>query len=303
MLNGPRPDAQERRRRLLAIRYDGKPLGDHELQMRTEEPGEIEFAKEFGEAIAFGHLAVGARLNGDIVEMVSVSPPEPDLLVTLTDGRQVYVEVAQVTEEQSARASATIRTINKHIHNRAAADSTFERARQGRGLTFFFPDVPTSRETKPVADEMVAVFYATSFGTVDRRSFVRPESAVAPILNRLGVKYVVSPDGPTFLSAQLDANCFDPAESVDDLDKRLADKMSKVYAPGKPIWLALALNDLMQVPSLTMEALRARLPTTIGQFELVVIGTMEEAAVLSALSPDLIASKIRDSDSGASTRS
>ena len=56
--------------------------------------------------------------------------------------------------------------------------------------------------------------------------------------------------------------------------------MSKVYVPGKPIWLALALNDLMQVPKFTMEIVRERVPTTIGQFKRVLIGTMEEAIIL-----------------------
>ena len=85
----------------------------------------------------------------------------------------------------------------------------------------------------------------------------------------------------TVLTAQSDAHWFDPNESVDDLDARLADKMSKVYVPGKPIWLALALNDLMQVPKFTMEILRTQVPTTIGQFERVLVGTMEDAIILT----------------------
>ena len=168
MLNGPNPAAEERRRRLLAIRYESKPLGDHEPRMRTTEPGETEFSKEFGEAVTFAHIAVGADIDEQMSDMVSVQPPEPDLLVTLTDGTQVYVEVAQVTEEQSARSSNTIRTINKHIHNRAASDPAFAAARTGRGLIFKFANVPPSRETKVVADEMVEVLSATDFVTVER---------------------------------------------------------------------------------------------------------------------------------------
>lgn len=281
MLNGPNPAAEERRRRLLAIRHEGKPLGDHEPVMRTTEPGETEYSKEFGEAVTFAHVAVGAGIDEQIADMVSVQPPEPDLLVTLTDGTQVYVEVAQATEQQSARSSNTIRNINKHIHNRAASDPAFAAARTGRPLMFKFANVPPSRETKAVADEMVDVLYATDFATVSRGALMPVPAAVAPKLSALGVRYAVLAGSATVITAQSDAHSFDPNDSVDDLDVRLADKMSKVYVPGKPIWLALALNDLMQVPQFTMEIVRARVPTTIGQFERVLVGTMEEAIILA----------------------
>ena len=281
MLNGPNPAAEERRRRLLAIRYEGKPLGDHEPRMRTTEPGETEYSKEFGEAVTFAHIAVGARIDKEIADMVSVKPPEPDLLVTLTNGTQVYVEVAQVTEQQSARSSNTIRTINKHIHNRAASDVVFAAARVGHHLMFKFPNVPPSRETQAVADEMVDVLYATDFAGVERGTLLPAPATVAPKLSALGVRYAVLAGSATALTAQSDAHWFDPNESVDDLDVRLADKMSKIYVPGKPIWLALALSDLMQVPKFTMEIVRERVPTTIGQFERVLVGTMEEAIILA----------------------
>jgi len=281
MLNGPNPAAEERRRRLLAIRYEGNPLGDHAPRMRTTEPGETEYRKDFGEAVSFAHIAVGAGIDEQIADMVSAEPPEPDLLITLTDGTEVYVEVAQVTEQQSARSSNTIRTINKHIHNRAANDAAFAAARVGRHLTFKFANIPPSRETKAVADEMVDVLYATDFAAVTRGSLMPVPPAVAPKLSALGVRYAVIAGSATGLTAQSDAQWFDPNDSVDDLDARLADKMSKVYVPGKPIWLALALNDLMQVPQFTMEAVRSRVPATIGQFERVLVGTMEEAIILT----------------------
>jgi hypothetical protein len=49
----------------------------------------------------------------------------------------------------------------------------------------------------------------------------------------------------TALIALLAGHWFDPNDAVDHLDAHLADKMSKVYAPGKPIWLALALTDMI----------------------------------------------------------
>jgi hypothetical protein len=281
LLNGPNPAAEERRRRLLAIRYEGEPLGDHEPRMRSTEPGETEYRKDFGEAVSFAHVAVGAGIDEQIADMVSVQAPEPDLLVTLTDGTQVYVEVAQVTEQQSARSSNTIRTINRHIHNRAASDPAFAAARTGRHVMFKFANVPPSRETKAVADEMVDVLYSTDFATVERGALMPVPTTVAPKLSALGVRYAVLAGSATALTAQGDAHWFDPNDSIDDLDARLADKMSKVYVPGKPIWLALPLNDLMQVPQFTMEVLRTRVPTTIGQFERVLVGTMEAAIILT----------------------
>lgn len=274
------PAAEISRRRMLDICYEGKPLGDHSLRMRSAAPGETYYAKEFGEAVSFAHLAVGADIDGQIVDVVSRLPPEPDLLVALVDGSEVYVEVAQVTEEHSARASSTMSAINKHIHNRDAADPAFAAARQGRHIDFRFPAIPTSRETKAVADEMVTVLYTTDFATVERRTLLRPSATITPVLHRLGVSYYIGAGTSTALSAQLDANTFDPDDAADDLDARLADKMSKSYEAGRPIWLALALNDHMHVSSLSMEAIRRRLPSTIGQFDLVIMGTLEEAVIL-----------------------
>jgi hypothetical protein len=281
MLNSPSPAAEERRRRLLAIRYEGKPLGDHEPRMRTIELGETEYRKDFGEAVSFAHIAVGAGIDEQIADVVSVLPPEPDLRVTLTDGTQVYVEVSQVTEQWSARNSSIIRNINKQIHNRAASEPGFAAARTGRGLMFKFANLPPSRETQSTANEMVEVLYATDFATVRCGALMPVPATTAPKLSALGVRYAVLAGSATVLSAQLDAHWFDPNESVDDLDVRLAKKMSKVYVPGKPIWLALALSDSMQVPRFTMEIVRARVPTTIGQFERVLVGTMEEAIILN----------------------
>ncbi len=280
MLDGARPDAEDRRRRVLAIRYENIPLGDHPLRMRSSEPGETYYSKEFGEAISFAHLAVGADIDDQIADTVSKAPPEPDLIVTFTDGSQKYVEVAQVIEEQSARASSTIAAINKHIANRYFGDPAYAAANAGRHIDFTFPNVPTSRETKTVADEMVAVLYATDFSAVERRTFLKPSSIIAPTLNRLGARYYVGVGNSTALSAQLDAHTFDPEESADDLDTRLADKLKKHYARGLPIWLALALNDHKQIPSFSMDVIRQRVPTTIGQFECVVFGTMEDAHII-----------------------
>jgi hypothetical protein len=279
ILNGPNPDAEDRRRRLLAVYYNGTPLGDHVPVMRSSDPGETYYSKEFGEALSFANLAVGAGIDAKIANIVNASPPEPDLIVTMTHGAEVYVEVAQVTEESSARAANTIGAINKHITNRYLTDAAFAKASKGKFIDFKFPTVPKSSETMAVADEMIAILYATDFATVERKTFLKPSATTAPILNRLGAKYYIGAGSATALSAQLDAHTFDPQESANDLDARLADKLTKTYAQGRPIWLALVLNDRMQVPSLTMELIQQRVPTTIGQFERVIVGTMEEARI------------------------
>lgn len=46
-----------------------------------------------------------------------------------------------------------------------------------------------------------------------------------------------------------------------------------------PLWLALYLNDLRQVPNLTMAAIRARTLPGTGQFDRVIVGTLVDAEV------------------------
>jgi hypothetical protein len=42
----------------------------------------------------------------------------------------------------------------------------------------------------------------------------------------------------------------------------------------------LSLTDLMHVPSLSMAALRERIPGHTGQFDRVLVGTMEDAEII-----------------------
>jgi hypothetical protein len=86
--------------------------------------------------------------------------------------------------------------------------------------------------------------------------------------------------GNSQCSVNIDAHAFDPDESADDFDERLNDKVTKTYAQGRTIWLALILNDRMQVPSLSMEAIRARLPANIGQFSRLLFGSLEDAEMI-----------------------
>jgi hypothetical protein len=200
--------------------------------------------------------------------------------VTLTGGRAIYVEVAQVTAGYAARAASAMKTINAALDKRYASDTNYAAALNGRYVEYRFENIPTSREMRAIPDEIVAMLKATDFATAERTTFLKPDAAIAPTLSKLDAKYTIGSVAATHMAVNIDAHSFDPDESADDFDERLRDKMTKTYTQGKPIWLALILNDRMQVPMLSMEAIRARLPSTTGQFDRLLFGTLEDAEMI-----------------------
>ncbi len=264
-------DDDDRRRRLMRISYRGQPFGDHVPDYD---------GKEFVEALSFALLAVANGIDSEIVNIENRVPPEPDLAVTLTGGREIYVEVAQVTASGAARAASAVKSINGALTERYNSDAGYAAALSGRFVEYRFPSIPTSRETRAVPDEIIAVFYATDFATMQRKKFLKPDPAIAPILGKIGAKYYIGQGTATAMSMNIDAHTFDPDESADDFDERLRDKMTKTYTQGRPIWLALILTDPMQVPSLSMDGIRGRLPATIGQFDRLLFGTLEDGEMI-----------------------
>ncbi len=268
---GGDPAEKDRCDRLMEIPYRGRPFGDY---VRDND------SKKFCEAYAFANLAVATDMDAEIIDIENCVEPEPDLHVTLTGGRKIYVEVSQVTGRASARAWSAMEAINTELRRRYDSDSTYAAALQGWRMHFLFSKFPTSRETHAIPDEIMAVFYATDFATVKQNTPLGPDPAVAPILNRLRAKYEVSVGRYTAIVVNIDAHGFDPNESADDFDERLRDKMAKTYTPGRSIWLALTLDDRMQAAALSMNTIRARLPANIGQFDRLLFGSLDDAEMI-----------------------
>jgi hypothetical protein len=171
--------------------------------------------------------------------------------------------------------------INVEMQRRFESDAAYAAALQGRRMHFIFPNFPTKREARAIPDEIIAIFWAANVASIKQAVSLKPYPAIAPILTKLRAGCNVTVGGRYMgIIVTKDAHTFDPNGAADDLDERLREKMTKTYTPGRPIWLALALDDRMQAAALSMNAIRARLPTDIGQFDRLLFGSLDDAEMI-----------------------
>lgn len=90
---GETGDRLARRNRALDMRYAGIAFRDHEE--RKTAPLLPDLAADLYEAFSFAFLAVGAGIDHLVADIEKLEPPKPDLIVKLTDGSSVYVEVGR----------------------------------------------------------------------------------------------------------------------------------------------------------------------------------------------------------------
>lgn len=269
---GGDPAEKARFDRLVEVPYRGRPLGDHVRDNNS---------KHYREVHDFANLAVATDMDAEIVDIENCVEPDPDLGVTLTGDREVYVEVSQVTAPASARAWSEMEAINLELQRRYESDPAYAAALQGRRMHFIFPNFPTKREARAIPDEIIAIFYAADVASMKQAVSLRPYPAVAPILSKLRAGCNITIGGRYMgIVVTKDAHAFDPNESANDFHERLREKMNKTYTSGRPIWLVLILDDRMQAAALSMNAIRARLPTDIGQFDRLLFGSLLDAEMI-----------------------
>jgi hypothetical protein len=258
------------------LRYNGVPLGDVEPEFVDGDPGN-DYARPFDEVMAFAHLAVGSGLDAEVANIRTCDPPKSDLVVDLVDGSTVYVEVGRVSASESY--FGRIKAVNRGIRS-MLRDPSFLGEIQGRYTEFIMAEAPARKQSAQAVAEVVAVFRAIDFDTVERGSLLSVPSRVAPMLASLKVKYIVGRRNYTALSASQAANSFDPWDAVSDFYSMLKKKLKKSYVADAPLWLALPLTDLAHVPELSLNAIRTSLPSELGQFSRVIVGTMQDAHVI-----------------------
>jgi len=238
-------------------------------------------SKHYREASAFANLAVATDMDAEIVDIENCDEPAPDLAVTLTGGREIFVEVSRVTGPASARAHSEMEGINSALQRRYESDPAYAAALQGRRMHFIFPNFPTKREARAIPDEIIAIFYAADVPSMKQAASLSPDPTVAPILSKLRAGCNITVGGRYMgIVVTKDAHAFNPNDSADHFHERLREKMSNTYTQGRPIWLALILDDRMQAAPLSMDAIRARPPTDIGQFDRLLFGSLLEAEMI-----------------------
>jgi len=273
-------EAGRRRERFLSLNYNGIPFADHPIQYRNNDPTEVGYSKEMAEAVSFGHLAVGAGIDHLVSNIENRKPPEPDLRVILADGADVWVEVGQVTESASAKYFSAIQKVNQHLRRLENADAVYLGEIQGRHVSVQLPSAPPAAQSEAAADEIVTIMRSIDFDTARRKVLIRVDPTVAPYLASLGANYYIGDGISTYVRANNGANAFNPDDTVTDFKATLEIKMGKSYEVNGPLWLAMPLTDLRQVPMLSLEAIRRRVFGDTGQFNRVLVGMMEDALIL-----------------------
>ncbi len=267
-----------RRNRALDMRYAGIPFRDHEE--RRAAPLMSDLAEDLYEAFAFAYLAVGAGIDDLVQDIEKCQPRKPDLLVKMKDGSSVYVEVGRVRPSESGRHSGEIDALNKGLMLVAQADDDLRRHVQDRHISFGMETVPAKSERRAVVAELVVTLRAMRFDGLERVAYFKPDPAVAPVLSRLKVTIAVVETSSTYVTVSSRARIGSPSASVADFETELRDKISRCYDADAPMWLAMPLEDDRQLPSSALAAIRTAIPSDLGQFARVIVGTLDDAEVV-----------------------
>jgi hypothetical protein len=276
---GETGDRLARRNRALDMRYAGIAFRHHEE--RKAAPLMSDLAEDLYEAFSFAFLAVGAGIDHLVADIEKLEPPKPDLVVKLTDGSSIYVEVGRIRGAASGRHSGEIDALNKGLVRVLAGDEALKLHVWKRHISFGMAVVPTKGERATVVAEIVVTLRAMRFDGLPRIAYFTPDPMVAPMLSRLSVKIAVAETSSyPYVAVSSRARIGAPAASVATFESVLRAKIANRYDAELPIWLAMPLEDDQQSPSCALAAIRGTIPADLGQFARVIVGTLDDAEVI-----------------------
>jgi hypothetical protein len=285
------------RERALSLRFAGVPFRDH--AERCSAPFVSDLAEDLYEAFTFAHLAVGANIDTQVRDIVKCSPPKPDLLVHLTDKSSVYVEVGRVRPIASGRHFGEIQALNKGLMLAAKSEPAIVQHVHGRHVSFGMRDVSSKNNRQTVVSEIIETLRSIRFDESQpwiffdslitrkptKRLRLKPDPLIAPTLSKLGVsidvvEFIREQERSTYVTVRSRAGIGMPSDSVLDFDNTLQAKNARRYDAKGALWLAMPLEDDMQLPAASLRRIRAARTINLGQFDRVIVGTLQDAEVI-----------------------
>jgi hypothetical protein len=278
----PMPEREDRRERVLIMRFDGVPLGEQEQALRSDDPGETFYAKALGERNALAHVLVGCGLDRDLVGVTTVAPPATDFRLDYSSG-PVFAELARVAGEDRLLIAGSVDAMQKGLAAAMTEDSDLRAIMDGRYVDVRMHLFPATRKGQEAAvGEIIALVKSLDFGSLkELRYYSAPENAA--VLKGCDADYVVgvATVGTVRIIVPPTAVPFDE-DIVDAINERVADKAKSNYeayrkASGDaPIWLVLVLADMLMPANWAFGYIAKRIAEVeVGPFDRLVVGCFD----------------------------
>jgi hypothetical protein len=264
--------------RVCALNYNGSPFGDHDTAMRRDDGAGITFTKNFQEALALAHVIV--RLDLPVRRIENREPPFPDMLVTMLDGSEIFVEVAQLLNPAHAEYHGNLEKLDEAIRLRLLNDHGLTARFEDRFLEFLLPQAPRGRSRiDECVSEIVEFAMRPDLDSLPQDDLVQVDPRYRA-LTELGAKFHFA-RGCSKLGVQSDARSIDRGAVAAQIPVLLDKKRAKSYA-GSPIWLLLYMAEVLHDPRHTIAMAGSMNLGQIRPFERLIVGDARMQIVFGA---------------------
>jgi len=222
--------------RLVALAFNGMPLGDYPLEAdrRSEED------KRFSEMQGLAWAVVGCKLDRAIANISFMSPPAPDCVVEFRDGSSVDLEIARIAFEDELQYRKTLIRILASSNELLQIRIDPYTIPGEYFFRFYDHGVPLPNQARKISEELVELVVSEISAMDPSTSFIKAGPAY-PMLASLGV-HVTRGDleGPAHIATDGKPRP-DFGKLLYDGFYRMLDKKKKLfpgYNTSRPVWLA-----------------------------------------------------------------
>jgi len=114
---------------------------------------------------------------------------------------------------------------------------------------------------------------------------LKPDPLIAPKLAQLNVTIDVvealnNEACSTYVAVTSRAGIGSANDLIVDFERTLRAKLTRLYEADAPLWLAMPLENESQLPAAALEAIYTALPSYLGQFSRLIVGTLDDAEIV-----------------------
>ncbi len=269
--------------RMLSLKFDGKPLGDHECETDKER------AKRLYEKESLAYALVGCGVASEIVKIRSLEPsnrkPTADFEAVLGSGSYVRIELARLVDPGEKIYLNVLGAIVQQARELLAAEVDLDGTTGGGEFVVrFYGQKPSPQDIRNAGAELAA-FILTEVTSKSPSVTLWPADLRWPVLHRLGAHVAhLNTEGPTFLSAdamRMEANS---KATLDQFGVMFEQKKANftAYSQGKPVWLVFYSDTRLFFPLGLVERLAAIDTFDMRPFDGVMLGCFTAGVVFEA---------------------
>jgi len=282
----PLPEREERKRRLLALSFDGTPLGEYAQQLASERLGEIDYDDDTSERNALGHVLVGCRYDDQVSQINRLRPPDPDFKVALQDGRIVGAEVTRAVDRLAKKYIGDIDEVRLRVEETIASDAELEARIRGCHVAFvFFDTLGKGSNCEKAANEIVRLLRTIDLSK-PHTELLMADAATFPILARSQVRYAlvrteVSQRQLTFRPQRYFTSPGRVVAAAHDILQKKKSKFAEYSANYPEVWLVISIDEPLGDPRMVFPLLEQHIAKfSPGPFARLLVGCFDEGLAI-----------------------